>query len=906
VKMEWGQVLTLGGAGGIILFMTSGFYYALCGLVAGGLYFLRNWSQGKRCEVFARLDGKIVVITGGNTGIGKETALALSRLGAKVIIGSRNVDKSKKVAQEIQDETGSQVIALELDLASFESVQKFATEILSKHSGDAIHILINNAGVMFIPEERTKDGNEKQIQVNHLGHFLLTKCLMPKLLKAKPARIINISSLAHTWTSDLNVDDLNLEMEGYGQIKAYAKSKLANILFTKELDRRYKDLEVYAYAVHPGTVATEISSHIENKFPEWFNKTVGEFFKQFFLKTSENGAQTSIHCAIQPDPRLLSGSYFADCRVTQPSKAALNETTQKTLWTKSEELCLNFIIGSIEIAAQKTLDENLSEIQETPVIQEKFSDSSSDSDEPEIIEEIIKEEQNAKVIQDESDSDEPEIIAKYEKIIEDVKPDPDTAQAVKPDPDTAQAVKTDPDTAQAAQDSSSSSSSDSESENVEKEIVSEENLMETIESFQKSNLKTVETVVKASLPDQDDVAQEKEIIEAETEQNKEVFGKIVTEETLQHSIETLQHTEVKEANILPDKYDLLKERIEDNLAQDVQSFDTASLKTVTTYESSGIEMFKRQDSLKKDIAGFDIDQLKPAEVLEKLSLPTQEDIEFEKNIIEEETAANKETFSKDVVEKLETFDSNILKHVEKDSNSSDEGDAFKEAYIQEKTHQKLLAEVSSFEETNLSHVKTLEPMTGEELAKTEIHRSHTLERVTSFDKTTLKATITEEKVILPDTDTLSMEKENEGRDKIMSDISSFESSTLKATEIEEKNSLPTGDDINRERVHRDLLTNIGEFDSTKLSKTLTEEKSSLPDSEDIQQEKTHQKLLESVETFPVDTLKHVAEIKETNEPLVVERERTLSGGSSNSSSGSSSQPASSGGSSWEKVDTNDA
>ena len=85
-------------------------------------------------------------------------------------------------------------------MASFESVQKFATEILSKHSGDAIHILINNAGVMFIPEERTKDGNEKQIQVNHLGHFLLAKLLMPKLLKAKPARIINISSLAHTWS----------------------------------------------------------------------------------------------------------------------------------------------------------------------------------------------------------------------------------------------------------------------------------------------------------------------------------------------------------------------------------------------------------------------------------------------------------------------------------------------------------------------------------------------------------------------------------------------------------------------------------------------------------------------------------------------------------------------------------
>ena len=122
--------------------------------------------------------------------------------------------------------------------------------------------------------------------------------------------------------------------------------------------------------------------------------------------------------------------------------------------------------------------------------------------------------------------------------------------------------------------------------------------MENIESFEKSNLETVETIVKASLPDQEVVAQEKEIIEAKTEPNKEVFanhtslhGK-VTEEILQHGIETLQHTEVKESNILPDKYDLLKEKMEDVLVQDVQSFDTSTLKTVTTYESSGIEIFK--------------------------------------------------------------------------------------------------------------------------------------------------------------------------------------------------------------------------------------------------------------------------------------------------------------------------
>ena len=133
------------------------------------------------------------------SGIGKETARALSRMGAKIFIGSRNVDKSKKVAQEIQDETGAEVTALSLDLASFESVKEFAKEILNQ-TDDKIDILINNAGVMFIPEERTKDGNEKTIQVNHLGHFLLTSILMPKLLKAKPARIINVSSLAHTWS----------------------------------------------------------------------------------------------------------------------------------------------------------------------------------------------------------------------------------------------------------------------------------------------------------------------------------------------------------------------------------------------------------------------------------------------------------------------------------------------------------------------------------------------------------------------------------------------------------------------------------------------------------------------------------------------------------------------------------
>lgn len=225
--------------------MSQGFYYTVSGVAIAGLYFLRQWSQGSKCNCTARLDGKTVVITGGNAGIGKETARAMSKRGARVIIGSRNLEKSIQVAQEIQAETGNEVIPLTLDLADFATVRKFADEVLK--IAKEIHVLVNNAGIMFIPEERTVDGNEKQMQVNHLGHFLLTGLLLPALLEGKPSRIINLSSLAHNWVKELDASDLNLEREGYGKIKAYAKSKLANILFTRELNVRYRGKSCYFF-----------------------------------------------------------------------------------------------------------------------------------------------------------------------------------------------------------------------------------------------------------------------------------------------------------------------------------------------------------------------------------------------------------------------------------------------------------------------------------------------------------------------------------------------------------------------------------------------------------------------------------------------------------------------------------
>ena len=179
--------------------MCSGFYVCLSGIFAAGLYVLRYWCQGERCKFTTKMNGKTVVITGGNAGIGKETARILSERGAKVIIGSRDLEKSVKVAREIESETGHDVLAFKLDLASFESVRDFANEVL-KATGEKIDVLVNNAGIMWIPEETTVDGHEKQMQVNYFGHFLLTKLLMPKLETAGPGRIVNVSSLAHTWS----------------------------------------------------------------------------------------------------------------------------------------------------------------------------------------------------------------------------------------------------------------------------------------------------------------------------------------------------------------------------------------------------------------------------------------------------------------------------------------------------------------------------------------------------------------------------------------------------------------------------------------------------------------------------------------------------------------------------------
>ena len=237
--------------------------YVLLGTVTAGvsLWMLRRYFAGGVCRSEAMLDGKTVIITGGNTGIGKETAIDLAKRNARVIVACRSQEKGKKAEVDIRKESGSSNVHFrQIDLASFKSIRKFAKEVLSKES--RIDILINNAGVMYCPFGKTEDGFETQFGVNHLGHFLLTNLLLKKIEQAPKGRIIIVSSVGHTYASKLDLDMINSEAH-YSPFDAYHKSKLANVLFTKALAKRLwrTGTDVTVNSLHPGAVDTELARH---------------------------------------------------------------------------------------------------------------------------------------------------------------------------------------------------------------------------------------------------------------------------------------------------------------------------------------------------------------------------------------------------------------------------------------------------------------------------------------------------------------------------------------------------------------------------------------------------------------------------------------------------------------------
>lgn len=302
-----------------------------------GLLLLKRWVAGGWCYSKARLDGKTVLITGANTGIGKETAIDLAKRGAKVILACRNVDKAKSAQADIIRLSGNNNISVvELDLASLDSVRQCAQKIIEEVP--RLDILINNAGVMACPRWETKDGFEMQLGTNHLGHFLFTNLLLDLIKKSAPARIINLSSMAHEG-GDIFLDDLMLTKD-YTAIKSYCQSKLANVLFSSELARRLEGTGITTYSLHPGGVDTDLQRHVGTTWP-WARipfMIMGPFIRTFLFKTALQGAQTSIYCAVDEKAGQETGLYYSDCAVKKPSPKALDVTVAKKLWEVSAEL----------------------------------------------------------------------------------------------------------------------------------------------------------------------------------------------------------------------------------------------------------------------------------------------------------------------------------------------------------------------------------------------------------------------------------------------------------------------------------------------------------------------------------------------------------------------------------------
>lgn len=273
---------------------------------------------------------KTIVVTGATSGIGRATALGLARLGSRLILVGRDAGRAAETIAAIREATGrTDVEIVRGDFARQAEVRRVAEELALRT--DAIHVLVNNAGVTMMKRTVTPDGFETTFAVNHLAYFLLTGLLLPRLRAAAPgARIVNVASDAHRW-GPLDLDDLQNE-RAYRGLRVYGQSKTANILFTRELARRLAGSGISVNAAHPGAVATRLGRG-NGPLLDLFQRAIG-----IFMRTPERGAETSIHLASAPDLEGVTGRYFADSREKQPVPHACDEAVAQRLWQISEEL----------------------------------------------------------------------------------------------------------------------------------------------------------------------------------------------------------------------------------------------------------------------------------------------------------------------------------------------------------------------------------------------------------------------------------------------------------------------------------------------------------------------------------------------------------------------------------------
>lgn len=276
------------------------------------------------------LSNKICIVTGANSGIGKVTARELAKMGAEVIMVCRNQKKGEDaLAEVIMDSKNNKVKLMLCDFSSQKSIRAFAEEFKSKY--DKLHILVNNAGLILSERSMTEDNIESTFAINHLGYFLTTYLLLDLLKASAPARIVSVSSEGHR-LGHINFNDINYENNKYKGLNVYCDSKLANILFTKELAKRLHGTGVTANCLHPGVIASNFSSGTKDLFG------LAVKLSKRFLMTTEQGAETQIFLASSPEVEGITGEYFDKKRIKTPSREAQDPEVAEKLWRMSERM----------------------------------------------------------------------------------------------------------------------------------------------------------------------------------------------------------------------------------------------------------------------------------------------------------------------------------------------------------------------------------------------------------------------------------------------------------------------------------------------------------------------------------------------------------------------------------------
>ena len=273
------------------------------------------------------LKGKIAIVTGANSGMGLATVEALSDKGATVIMLCRSEERGRKAIAKLTETKERDLDMILCDLGDYASIRNFAARVKEKYP--RIDILVNNAGFISLDRQETKEGVERQFGINHLGHFLLTNQLLDMMRPG--SRIVNVASGAHK-VGKIHFDDINLKRH-FNVITAYSQSKLANVLFTRELARRLKRRRITVNCCHPGAVATNIGIDRETGF----GKTVTGLLKPFFLTPAE-GARTAIYLAVSDEVRHITGGYFYRCRIAKSSKRSKSRKLAGRLFELSEKM----------------------------------------------------------------------------------------------------------------------------------------------------------------------------------------------------------------------------------------------------------------------------------------------------------------------------------------------------------------------------------------------------------------------------------------------------------------------------------------------------------------------------------------------------------------------------------------